>query len=126
MRLGIILGIIVVLSASAWKAHAIIDQAGYDRAELEFREGLDVIKDKAAQDAVDDWRAAQAIAGASTDAEIEIVETIRIIEREVPKYIERIVEVKPECADLPELGSLFSAQAKASNSRSGGIAEDSG
>ena len=126
IRLGIIFGIICVLSAGAWKAYAAIDEAGYVRAELEFREGLAAIKDKAAADAVDDYRAAQAIAGEAIDAEIQIVETIRIVEREIPKYIDRIVEVKPECADLPEFGRLLSLQAEASNSRAGAIAPDPG
>ena len=126
MRLGIILGIIVVLFGAGKWTHAKIDQEGYERAELHFQEGLAGIKDRAAKDAVDDWRAAQVIAGDATDVEIRIVETIRIVEREIPKYIDRIIEIKPDCADLPELGILFSAQAEASNSRSGSIAADPG
>ena len=125
-KLVLIAFILSVLLASAWKAHALIDQAGYERAELHFQEGLAGIKDQAAKDAVDDWRAAQVIAGDATDVEIRIVETIRIVEREIPKYIDRIIEIKPDCADLPELGILFSAQAEASNSRSGSIAADPG
>lgn len=126
IRLALIAFIVTAVLAGAYTAYSAIDEAGYARAELHFREGLDAIKEKAAQDAVDDWKAAQAVAGVAIDDEIQIEEKIRIIEREVPKYIEKIVEVKPECSDLPELGVLFSAQAEASNSRSADIAEDPG
>ncbi len=126
IKLGIILAIITVLLGAAWKALASAEQAGYDRAGIEFAEALDNVRTNAAEDVADNWRAALAIAGAETDVEIQIVETIRIVEREIPKYIDRIIEVKPECADLPELGSLFSVQAEASNNRSSGIAADPG
>ena len=49
----------------------------------------------------------------------------RVVEREIPKIIEKIVFVKPECTDLPEFGSLLSLQVEASNSRQAGISEDS-
>ena len=126
IKLGIILAIITVLLGAAWKALASAEQAGYDRAGVEFAEALDVVRANAAQDVEDNWRAAQVIAGAETDIEIQIVEKIRIVEREIPTYIERIVEVKPECRDLPELGSLFSIQAAASNNRSSSVAADPG
>lgn len=125
-RLLLIAVILGMLMGAAWKAYAAIDQAAYERAQLHFATGLAEIKDKAAKDAVNDWKAAQAIAGTETDVEIRIVEKIRIVEREVPKIIEKIVLLKPECAVLPELGSLFSDQAAASNSRSADIAEDPG
>lgn len=126
IKLGIILAISTLFIGAGWKALASAEQAGYDRAGIEFAEALDVVRVNAAQDVADNWRAAQVIAGAETDIEIQIVETIRIVEREIPTYIDRIVEVKPECADLPELGSLFSIQAEASNNRSSGIAADPG
>lgn len=123
LLIAVILGMTIT---AGWKAAAAIDQAAYERAELDFREGLDAIKDKAAQDAVNDWKAAQAIAGDETDVEIRIVEKIRIVEREIPKIIEEIVYLKPECAVLPKLGVVFSTQAEASNSRSADITEDPG
>ncbi len=126
IKLGIILAIITVLLGAAWKALASAEQAGYDRAGIEFSVALDNVRAQAAEDVADNWRAAQAIAGTETDVEIQIVEKIRILEREIPTYIERIVEVKPECSDLPELGSLFSIQAEASNNRSGSVAPDTG
>ena len=126
MKLAVIAIILSLGITAGWKASASIYESGYERAELHFQEGLAGIKDRAAKDAVDDGRAAQVIAGDATDVEIRIVETIRIVEREIPKYIDRIIEIKPDCADLPELGILFSAQAEASNSRSGSIAADPG
>ncbi len=126
MRLGLIALIIGLLIGAGYKTYAAIDQSAYERAQLHFTTGLAAIKDKAAKDAVQDWRAAQAIAGDETDVEIRIVEKIRIVEREVPKIIEKIVLLKPECAVLPELGRLFSDQAAASNHRSPSIAEDPG
>ncbi len=53
------------------------------------------------------------------EVEVQIVERIRVVEREIPRVIEKIVEVKPECASLPELGRLFTAQAQAANNQSG-------
>lgn len=126
VRLGIILAIITVVLGSGWKAYAMIDRAGYDRATVEYQAEIAVIRAEAAQDVADNWRVAQAIAGAETDDEIRIVEKIRTVERDVPIYIEKIVEVKPECADLPELGGLFSIQAEAANNRSSGLAPDTG
>ena len=126
VRLILVAFILTAVITAGWKTYAAVDQAGYARAELHFREGLDAIKEQAALDALDDYRAAQAIAGTEIDDEIQIEEKIRIVEREVPKIIEKIVEVKPECSDLPELGVLFSAQAEASNSRTADPADDSG
>jgi len=126
IRLAIILAIITILLGAAWKAYAVIDQAGYDRAQVEYGQAIDEIRAQAAQDVEDNWRVAQAIAGTETDIEIQIVEKIRIVEREIPTYIDRIVQVKPGCRDLPELGSLFSIQAEASNNRSAGTATDPG
>lgn len=123
LLIALILGTVL---GAGYKTYAAIDQAAYDRAQLDFREGLDAIKDKAAADAVDDWKAARAIAGDETDVEIRIVEKIRIVEREIPKIIEKIVLLKPECAVLPDLGILFSTQAEASNNRPADIAEDPG
>lgn len=123
LLIALILGMLI---GAAYKTYAAIDQAAYERAQLQFREGLDAIKDKAAEDAVDDWRAAQVVAGSETDVEIRIVERVRIIEREVPKIIEKIVLLKPECAVLPDFGILLSTQAEASNSREANIAEDPG
>ncbi len=126
IKLGLIALILGLVIGAGYKTFAAIDQAAYERAQLHFREGLDAIKDKAAEDAVDDWRAAQAVAGSETDVEIRIVEKIRIVEREVPKIIEKIIELKPECAVLPDFGILLSTQAEASNHRSADIAEDPG
>ncbi|MEE9158964.1 MAG: hypothetical protein V3U60_11320 [Gammaproteobacteria bacterium] len=126
VRLALIAFILTAVITAGWKTYAAIDQAAYTRAELDFREGLDAIKEKAAEDALDDYKAAQAVAGAQIDDEIQIEEKIRIVEREVPKIIEKIVEIKPECSNLPELGVLFSAQAEASNSRAADLADDSG
>jgi len=126
VKIVAILLILSALTAAGFKAYGMAQQSGRDAAELEFALSLDAIKTKAAEDAVRDWKAAQVIAGETTDAEIRIVEKIRVVEREIPKIIERIVEVKPECSDLPELGVLFSQQAEISNSRADRNTEDPG
>jgi len=73
VKLIVIAVILSALLGSAWKAYALIDQAAYERAELDFREGLAAIKDEAAKQAVEDWKSAQEIAGDATDTEIKIV-----------------------------------------------------
>ena len=126
MKIIIILVIISGLVAAGFKARAMAVQSGFDAAEIEFRAQMDDIRVEAAAQAIEDWKLAQDIAGESTDVEIQIVEKIRYIEREIPKIIEKIVEIRPECSDLPELGVLFSQQAEASNNRQDSDIEDTG
>lgn len=126
VKLIIIAAILSLVIGAGWRASAAIYDAGYEKAELVQAEALDALKDEIARKAVEDWRAAQDVAGGEIDTEIRIVEKIRIVEREIPKIIEKIVEVKPDCADLPELGRLFTEQAEAANSRQADPAEDPG
>ncbi len=124
MKAVVYLLIISAIIGAGYKAFAFTYGKGVADTELAYAEELDDIREKAAKDAVDDYKLSQEIAGEETDIEIQIVETIREIEVEVETIIEKIVEVKPECSDLPELGELFSQQAEAANQRSSSLTAD--
>ncbi len=100
-----------------WRVHANAYQAGYEDKDQEWRDVLELEAEQAAANKKEDEAHSENVATEESEKEIQIVEKIRVVEREVPKIIEKIITVKPECAVLPELGFVFSQQAEASNSQ---------
>ena len=91
---GIIFGGITAGARWAW-------QSGYDSRDRE----------EAAL-----WEDVVANAEAQVIVEERIVTEIREIEKEVPRVVERIVEVMPECSDLgPDFISVLNNQVRAAN-----------
>lgn len=81
-------------------------EQGYNAAELKWQQA----QAEAIADAVAEARRLDAIAHeaaiANIEREVEIVERVKIVEREVPKIVERVV--RPECRDLgPDIQRLY-------------------
>ena len=80
--------------------------AGYNEAEVKWLTAQDAAIQEAVDKARADWDADAAIAADNIVTETEIVERVRVVEREVPKIVERVVQ--PECRDLgPDIQRVF-------------------
>jgi len=90
-----------------------IYQNGYNAAELKWRNAQQQAINEAVADAKEQWEEAAATAADNIKAETEIVERVRIVEKEVPKIVERVVPA--ECRDLgPDIQRLFNDAIRAS------------
>ncbi len=126
MKLVLYFGLFSLLIGSAYGASRLIYGKGVADTELAYEQRLNRIRENAASEAVRDYKASQVVAGKQIDKEIQIVTEIREVEREVEVIVDRIVEVKPDCAVMPELGSVFSRQAAAANGAAIHLADDTG
>jgi len=91
-------------------------KAGYNAREVESREEILEAVKEAEKEAEKRWAASVVAATEAIKVEERIVESIRVVEKEVPTIIERIVEVTPECADLgPSYARLLNDQIRAGN-----------
>lgn len=126
IKLGLYLALAILLIGAAVKSLAFSYDKGVADTSLAYDLEIHELNIEVQKwiDEADDL--SMDISGAAIDAEIQIVTEIREIEREVTVYIDRIIEVKPECTDLPELGELFSLQASAANQISDSLTEDPG
>jgi len=90
--------------------------SGYDKRDQEVQQDIIDAQETARADEEAKWKDTVAAAEATIVVEERIVEKIRVVEREIPKVVERIVEVTPECADLgPDFAGLLNDQIRASN-----------
>lgn len=111
------LGIIVALLGGAKWAHSSIYKAGWNAAVVEQEALVQQARDQAAEEARIKWQALVDAAEGQIVIEEKIVEVIRVVNKEIPKVVEKIVEVKPECNDLgPDVAGLLTLQALASHS----------
>lgn len=126
IKLGLYLALAILLIGAAVKSLAFSYDKGVADTSLAYDLEIHELNIEVQKwiDEADDL--SMDISGAAIDAEIQIVTEIREIEREVTVYIDRIIEVKPECTDLPELGKLFSLQVSAANQISDSLTEDPG
>ncbi len=102
---AILTAVMAVMAFIKW-AHGEVYDAGYNDAELKWR----AAQAQAIADAVTEAKRATALAYAEAMANIEreteIVERVRVVEREVPRIVERVVQ--PECRDLgPDIQRVF-------------------
>lgn len=110
----ILAGLILGGAAAAAKA---IHSAGYNKRDVEVQQDILDAQEQARKDEEEKWRDTVAAAEATIVVEERIVEKIRVVEREIPRVVERIVEVTPECIDLgPDFAGLLNDQIRASNS----------
>lgn len=86
-----------VLAFARWGYNQVYD-AGYTAAELKWTQQQQSAIDAAVERAKEQWVAASEVAEENIRVETEIVERVRIVEREVPRIVERVV--RPECRDL--------------------------
>lgn len=107
------LGIIVALLGGAKWAHSSIYKAGWNAAVVEQEALVQQARDQAAEEARIKWQALVDAAEGQIVIEEKIVEVVRVVNKEIPKVVERVVT---ECRDLgPDVAGLLTAQALASD-----------
>lgn len=112
---------IVLLGGLKWGYSAIYD-AGFNAAVTEQDALIRQAQDDAVAKARQEWENITGIASDNIVVEERIVEVERIVEKEIPKIVERIVTVTPECRDLgADFAGLLNAQVNSgSNNENGG------
>lgn len=94
---------VVLLGGAKW-AHSTIWNSGWNAAVVEQTALIQTAREDAVAKALTEWQNTAVIAETEIVIEERIVEVIRVIEKEIPVIVERIVTVTPECSDL---GSAF-------------------
>ncbi|MBW2561906.1 MAG: hypothetical protein JRE40_13770 [Deltaproteobacteria bacterium] len=117
MKIWAYLAIFILVIGAAGAAAKSIHSAGYNKRDQEVQQDIIDAQETARVDEEAKWRATVAAAEATIIIEERIVEKIRVVEKEIPRIVERIVELTPECADLgPDYAGLLNDQIRASNS----------
>jgi len=105
----------VVIGGAKW-AHSAVYDSGWNAAVVKQVELIREAQDEAVAKALTEWQNTAALAERNIVVEEKIVEVIRVVEKEIPTIVERIVEITPECNDLgTAFAGLLNAQV---NSRS--------
>ena len=121
VKFWVILGAITAVLAFAKWAHGEVYEAGYNAAELKWRTAQQQAIDDALRDARTEWQASVEAAEENIRVETVIEERIRVVEKEVPKIVERVIQ--PECRDLgPDIQRMYNDAIRAANNISGGDA----
>lgn len=116
MKIWAYLAIIALVIGAAGAAAKSIHSSGYNKRDREVQQDILVAQETARQDEEAKWKATVAAAEGQIVIEERIVEKIREVEIEIPKVVERIVTVTPECADLgPDYARLLNDQVRAAN-----------
>lgn len=113
-KFWVITGVITaVLAFAKWGISGIYD-AGYNAAELKWQTAQQAAINEAVDAAREQWEAASDAAEENIRVETEIVERVRIVEREVPRIVREVVP--GECRDLgPDIQRLFNDAITASS-----------
>ena len=116
MKIWAYLAIFVLVIGAAGAAAKSIHSAGYNKRDREVQQDIIDAQIQAAADAEARWSASVVAATQAIRVEERIVEKIREVEIEIPKVVERIVELTPECADLgPAYAGMLNNQVRAGN-----------
>lgn len=116
MRIWAYVALVVVLTGAVGGGLRWAYNSGYNAREVESREEILDAVAQARAEAEKRWAASVVAATEAIKVEERIVESIRVVEKEVPTIVERIVEVTPECADLGEsYAGLLNSQIRAGN-----------
>ena len=111
------LAIFILLVAATGAAAKYIHSAGYNKRDQEVQQDILDAQESARKDEEAKWRDTVAAAEGQIVIEEKIVEKIRVVEKEIPRIVREIVEVKPECADLGDgFAGLYNDQVRAANS----------
>ena len=114
VKLGIYLAIIVALLGGIKWAHSSAYKSGWNAAVVEQEKLIREVKDQAVEDAEIKWKGLVDAAEGQIIVEEKIVEKVRIVNRDIETVVEKIVEVKPDCADLGvDFVKLFNGQVRA-------------
>lgn len=100
MKIWAYVALATILIAAIGAGSKFLYDAGYTERDNEIKDELIEQQNAAIQKGIEDWIETQEAAEAEIIVEEKIVEKIRVVEKEVPKVVEKIVEVKPECRDL--------------------------
>lgn len=110
------LAILVAVLAAFGGTYAKGKSSGYDKRNLEVMQDIEEAREQERKDRDAHWRSVVDATEAQIVIEERIVEKIREVEIEVPTVVERIVEVKPECADLGDAyAGVLNNQVRAGN-----------
>lgn len=91
-------GLVVTIAVAGWQAYRHVYNSGYRDAELQYERAYREALDGALAEARENWELAAAAAEKEVRIETEIVERIRVVERDVPRVVVRTVPA--ECRDL--------------------------
>lgn len=117
MKIWAYLALAALLLGGVKLAYSAVYGSGWNAAIVEQTALIQEARDDAVEKALTEWENTARIAEVQIVVEERIVEVIRVVEKEIPVIVERIVEVHPECNDLgDDFASLLNAQV---NSRSG-------
>ncbi len=111
MKVYAYVALAVVLIGGAKWAHSSTFSAGWNAAVVEQSALIQDAREDAVAKALTEWQNTARLAAANIVVEERIVEVIRVVEKEIPKIVERIVELTPECNDLgSDFAGLLNAQ----------------
>jgi hypothetical protein len=110
---GVIAAIGILTTFFMWWSSERYD-AGYNASELKWRIAQQQAINDAVAEALDSQRLAHEEAIANLEKETEVIERVRIVEREVPKIVREFVQ--PECRDLgSDIQRVFNDAIRASS-----------
>ena len=116
--------IILALIAAIGGTYATGHSSGYDKRDAEIRDDAIIAQNEAIEKRMAEWIETQAQAEPVIVVEEKIVEKIRVIEKDVPRVVEKIVTIRSECRDLgDDFAGVLNAQIDASNAREDSIAD---
>lgn len=122
-KFWVILAAITATMAFLKWAHDAVYDAGYNAADLAWKEAQRNAQEKELEASDENDQIVTDAAEENIEDELEIIERVRIVEREVPKYIVEYVE--PDCRDLgPDIQRLFNDAIRAGNNLPRAPAED--
>ena len=108
-----------ILVTAAGTASRFLYKSGYNKAVTEQQAAGINAQNEAIEKRMAEWIATQDVAEDIIHVEEKIVERIKIVHRDVPRIVERIVTVRTECRDLgPEYAGLLNGAVRASNQSS--------
>lgn len=117
MKIWAYLAIFAIVIGAAGTAANKIHKAGYNKAVSEMQADAIEQQNAAIEAARLEWEATRAEAEVVIIIEEKIVEKIRVVTKEIPKIVEKFVQVG--CRDLGlEYAGVLNAAVRASNSRS--------
>jgi len=110
--------IVVVVLAAFGGTYAKGHSAGYDKRDNQVKAELIEAQEKVRLEEEQKWAAAVAAAEAQVKTEVQIVEKINVVEKEVPKIVERVRIERPECTDYfgNSYAGVLNDQVRAANS----------
>lgn len=114
IKAGIYLLLFVVAVGFFKWFHGTVYQSGRNDCIADSSAMIIEAQRQAVEKARAEWENTAAVAAANIVVEEKIVEVIRIVEKEIPTVVERIVTLAPDCADLgPDFARLLNEQIRA-------------